>query len=60
MADPSPVKRYAEREHIRFDHQREIKKERGYRGVRARWGGVRAVGGGQVAGDRGRPEGDLH
>jgi len=31
MADPSEVKRYTERGHTRFDHQWEIKKERGYR-----------------------------
>ena len=31
MADPSKVKRYTEREHTRFDHQWEIKKDRGYR-----------------------------
>jgi Domain of unknown function (DUF4158) len=31
MADPSKVKRYTEREHTRFDHQWEIRKDRGYR-----------------------------
>ena len=31
MADPSKVKRYIEREHTRFDHQWEIRKDRGYR-----------------------------
>lgn len=31
MADPSTVKRYTEREHTRFEHQWEIKKDRGYR-----------------------------
>jgi hypothetical protein len=31
MTDPSRVKRYTEREHTRFDHQWEIKKDRGYR-----------------------------
>jgi Domain of unknown function (DUF4158) len=30
MAAASEVKRYAEREHTRFDHQWEIKKDRGY------------------------------
>ncbi len=31
MANPSKVKRYTEREHTRFDHQWEIKKDCGYR-----------------------------
>lgn len=31
MAATSEVKRYTERGHARFDHQWEIKKERGYR-----------------------------
>ena len=31
MAELAEVKRYTEREHTRFDHQWEIKKERGYR-----------------------------
>ncbi|MGH3200219.1 MAG: Tn3 family transposase, partial [Streptosporangiaceae bacterium] len=31
MADPSAVKRYTEREHTRFEHQWEIRKDRGYR-----------------------------
>ena len=31
MADPSTVKRYTEREHTRFEHQWEIRKDRGYR-----------------------------
>jgi hypothetical protein len=45
MADPSKVKRYTEWEHTRFDHQWEIKKDRGLPGVRRRRGGVHAVGG---------------